>query len=115
MKRFVFAFLLICALTCASFAQPATIAPNENLVVENIPAVPQSIAETANRYTEYRTATVFDWHPTKREMLIGTRFGDTVQVHRVAMPMGARTQLTFYPDRISSARYKPHTGDYFLF
>lgn len=115
MKRYVSAFALICVLACVSFAQTTTIAPNENLVVENVPSVPQSIAETANRYTEYRTATVFDWHPSKREMLIGTRFGDTAQIHRVAMPMGARTQLTFYPDRISSARYQPHTGDYFLF
>ena len=48
-------------------------------------------------------------------MLIGTRFADTVQVHEVKMPGGARTQLTFFPDRVSGAVYHPHAGDYFVF
>ena len=51
----------------------------------------------------------------RREILIGTRFGDTQQVHQVAMPMGARTQLTFFADRVEDASYPPHSGDYFLF
>jgi dipeptidyl aminopeptidase/acylaminoacyl peptidase len=95
--------------------EPALLAPNENLIVDGIPPVPLSIVDQASRYTEFRTAAVFDWHPRQHEMLIGTRFGDTVQVHRVANPGGARTQLTFYPDRVSSASYHPHVGDYFIF
>ncbi len=31
------------------------------------------------------------------------------------MPGGARTQLTFFPDRTSFASYQPHKGDYFIF
>lgn len=31
------------------------------------------------------------------------------------MPGGARTQLTFFPDRIGNASYEPTRGDYFLF
>ena len=58
---------------------------------------------------------MYGWHPQKREILIGTRFADTVQVHQVAMPGGARTQLTFFPDRVTDASYHPHKGDYFLF
>ena len=30
-------------------------------------------------------------------------------------PGGARTQLTFFPDRIAGARYQPVNGDSFLF
>src|SRR5271165_2178569 len=104
--------LLVCV---ASFAQEASIKPNDALILENIPPVPASIADKAAKYTDYRTATMFGWHPTKREILIGTRFADTVQVHQVAMPGGARTQLTFFGDRISDASYLPHKGDYFLF
>jgi dipeptidyl aminopeptidase/acylaminoacyl peptidase len=74
-----------------------------------------AIVDQASRYTDFRTASVFDWHPKQHEMLVGTRFGDTVQVHRVTMPGGARTQLTFLPDRISGAQYHPHVGDYFIF
>jgi dipeptidyl aminopeptidase/acylaminoacyl peptidase len=92
-----------------------TLVANENLIVDNIPAIPVSVAEKANRYTEFRAASTFSWHPKRREMLIGTRFGDTVQVHQLSMPGGARTQLTFYPDRVSGASYHPHVGDYFIF
>lgn len=94
--------------------EPAVLTPNENLIVNGIPPVPLSIVDQASRYTEFRTAAVYDWHPKQREM-IGTRFGDTVQVHRVANPGGARTQLTFYPDRVTGASYHPHVGDYFIF
>src|SRR3989449_1147547 len=96
-------------------AAPATLKPGENLLVQGIPAIPATIAEQANRYTEFRSAAVFSWHPRRREMLIGTRFADTVQVHEIKMPGGARTQLTFFPDRVSGASYHPHTGDYFVF
>jgi dipeptidyl aminopeptidase/acylaminoacyl peptidase len=88
---------------------------NENLIVDGIPPVPASIAEKASRYTEFRSAGILDWHPTKREMLITTRFADVPSIHRVAMPLGARTQLTFFPDRTTSASYQPHKGDYFIF
>jgi Tol biopolymer transport system component len=48
-------------------------------------------------------------------MLVLTRFAETNQVHVVRQPMGARTQLTFFPDRILDAQFNPATGDYFLF
>jgi dipeptidyl aminopeptidase/acylaminoacyl peptidase len=48
-------------------------------------------------------------------MLIATRFGDTPQLHVVKMPEGARQQLTFFPDAVTSARFHPKTGDYIVF
>ncbi len=94
---------------------PATIAPNDNLAVDGIPAVPSDIAAQALRYTEFRSANPLSWHPVQREMLISTRFGDVPQIHRITMPGGAREQLTFFPDRVSGASYHPHKGDFFLF
>jgi dipeptidyl aminopeptidase/acylaminoacyl peptidase len=99
----------------ATKTQEAVVAPNENLVVEGIPPIPASLAEQVNRYTNFRAAQFLSWHPTKREMLIATRFGDTFQVHEVKMPGGARTQLTFYPDDVRSAHYPPKGGDSFVF
>jgi len=61
-----------------ALAQEPAIAPAENLVVDGVPRVPMSLVETAGRYGSYRGANFVDWHPTKREMLISTRFGDTV-------------------------------------
>ncbi|MBO0912216.1 MAG: S9 family peptidase [Acidobacteria bacterium] len=93
----------------------ATLAPNGALAAQGLPPVPVSIVDEANRYTQYRMANVFDWRPRGREMLIGTRFGDTTQVHQLVVPGGARTQLTFFPDRVSSALYHPRLADYFVF
>ncbi len=93
----------------------AVIAPGETLVVEGIPVIPADLAESANRYTEFRSAALLDWHPTQREMLISTRFADTNQVHHVAAPGAARRQITFFPDRVGSAGYHPGKGDYFVF
>jgi len=107
--------LLFLSLTPLSPAQEPAIKPNDALILENIPPIPASIAEKAAKYTDYRTATMYGWHPMKSEILIGTRFADTVQVHQVATPGGARTQMTFFGDRVTDASYQPHKGDFFLF
>jgi len=109
---------LCCALSFLAAAGPAPAAeirPGDNLVVDGIPAIPDSVAEAASRYTELRSATAQGWHPARREMLITTRFGDTAQVHEVRMPGGDRRQLTFFPDRVQGASYPPTRGDFFVF
>lgn len=112
------------ALTCVAvllgasvaLAQPAAVvAPNENLVVDGVPPIPAAIAEAVGRYTEARAAGFSSWHPTRREMLISTRFGDTTQVHRVSRPGGARTQMTFFPERVGGSTFARRAEGYFLF
>jgi dipeptidyl aminopeptidase/acylaminoacyl peptidase len=98
-----------------AFSQADEIAPNENLVAEGIPKIPASLAETVDRYTNFRAAGFESWDPVKREMLITTRFADTYQVHAVKSPGGARTQLTFYADSIGGAAYSPVKPDTFIF
>ncbi|MEM9818031.1 MAG: S9 family peptidase [Cyanobacteria bacterium P01_D01_bin.6] len=93
----------------------ATLAPGDNLRIEGIPPIPMSLVTQADRYTQFRTATLQSWHPTRREMLISTRFGDTTQTHRVSQPLGLRYQLTFFDERVSGVSYQPTDGDYFLF
>jgi dipeptidyl aminopeptidase/acylaminoacyl peptidase len=107
--------LVVLLLTAAAFPQTDEIVPNENLVVEGIPKMPASLAEGVERYTNFRGANLQSWSPTAREMLITTRFADTSQVHTVKMPGGARTQLTFYPDRVADALYSPTRDDSFVF
>jgi dipeptidyl aminopeptidase/acylaminoacyl peptidase len=107
--------LVALLLTAVAFPQTDEIAPNENLVVEGIPKIPASLAEAGERYTNFRGANLQSWSPTAREMLITTRFADTAQVHSVKMPGGARTQLTFYPDRVADALYSPTKDDSFVF
>lgn len=114
MKRLSHLVAVLC-LGVLAFAQSDEIVPNENLVAEGIPKIPASLAEAVGRYSEFRTAGFAGWHPTRREMLIETRFGDTYQVHQVKFPSGARTQLTFFPDRVAAADFQPVNGDSFLF
>jgi dipeptidyl aminopeptidase/acylaminoacyl peptidase len=96
-------------------AQEAAIAPADNLVVQGVPKIPASLVETAGKYGSYRSAILADWNPARREMLVATRFGDTPQLHVVKMPGGARQQITFYPDSVTTARFHPNGGDYILF
>jgi len=109
--RLLAALLLI----VPAFPQSDVIVPNENLVVEGVPKIPVSVAETVERYTNFRGANLQSWNPAAREMLISTRFADTAQVHLLKMPGGARTQLTFYADRVAGAWYSPTSGASFVF
>ena len=83
----------------AMSADPAILSPGDNLVIQNIPPIPLSLVEQADRYTQSRTAALQSWHPTRREMLISTRFGESSQAHRVGQPLGQRYQLTFFDER----------------
>jgi Tol biopolymer transport system component len=96
-------------------AQDGAIAPAENLIVEGVPAIRASLVESAGRYGSYRSATLADWNPARREMLIATRFADTAQLHVVRMPGGERQQLTFFADAVTGGRFHPNGGDYILF
>jgi dipeptidyl aminopeptidase/acylaminoacyl peptidase len=96
-------------------AQEAVVAPPENLVVEGVPKIPASLAETAGRYGEYRYAGLADWHPAKRNILISTRFAETPQLHLVSLPGGERHQLTFFPDAVRVGRFHPNDGEYLVF
>ena len=113
--KFLFRSVAVLVLATVAFAQSDQITPNENLVAEGIPKIPTALAESASRYGEYRAASFESWNPGDREMLIETRFGDTAQVHQVNFPGGARTQLTFFPDRIAFASYQPVNGNSFFF
>ena len=108
--------VLLC-LILSSFApaQSTELAPNENLVVDGVPKIPVSLAETVERYSNFRSANLTSWHPMQREMLIATRFADVSEIHLVKMPAGARSQLTFYPDAVTNAQYEPKDGHYFVF
>jgi dipeptidyl aminopeptidase/acylaminoacyl peptidase len=95
--------------------KPALIKPGDNLVTDGLPEIPAAVAEAVGRYTEFRSAALASWHPTKREMLIQTRFGDTPQIHEVRFPLGARRQLTFFPDRVGNASWPRRASDYIVF
>jgi len=70
----------------------------ESLVADGMPAISPELKADAGRYMEFRAASFNSWHPVKRELLVTTRFADTMQLHEVRMPGGDRRQLTFTPE-----------------
>ncbi len=80
-----------------------------DLVFDNIPPPSAALAARLSRYLESRGASLLDWLPDG-SLLIATRFGESEQLHRVAAPMGAREQLTFFPDPVTAARAAPADG-----
>ena len=113
--------LALCGMSSSSsFAQvigtgSAILRPGDNLKIEGIPNIPMSLVDKVRKYTEARGASVLDWHPTQRSMLVSTRFANSNQVHRVSAPGGSRYQLTFFNEPVNNAAYEPTTGQYFLF
>ena len=93
----------------------AVINPPPAMRVEGVPPIPTEIVERIGRYVSSRAARLQSWHPTRREMLISTRFAENTQIHLVQMPGGTRRQLTFLPNRIDSAWFEPHAGKYVVF
>ncbi len=80
------------------------------ITAEQVPAVPMSLLEQVRPYLESRGASFQGWDPKKRAVLIATRFGNVPQLHRVEMPMGARTQISFEAEPVGGS-YAPKTGD----
>ena len=99
----------------AMLQQPQTLTVPDNLVIDGVPGIPAALPADVRRYTEARSASLSDWHPLRREMLIATRFGNTAQVHVVRMPLGARTQLTFFDEPVQGASFDPKDGSYVVF
>lgn len=80
------------------------------LTAEEMPPIPLALASDVRPYLEARGAGFAGWDPNTRAVLISTRFANTSQLHRVAMPMGARTQLSFEAETVRGS-YAPQKGD----
>jgi dipeptidyl aminopeptidase/acylaminoacyl peptidase len=122
MRQRTLAAAVVLALAATSLSARArqaqaqvVVRPPDSLTLDGVPPVPAPIAEQVGRYAEFRSAALLGWHPTRRELLVGTRFADTPQVHAVRFPGGARHQLTFFPDRVGEASWPRRSADFLLF
>ena len=123
MKRTTLSILIYATLGTSIFAQnvlaqnASTTEPVKriqgNLVLENVPQTPESVREKLIQYNNTRAAGFGGFAPDGT-ILIGTRFGETSQVHKVAQPMGARSQLTYFPETVSGITMRPFS-DSFVF
>lgn len=127
MPRAVVAFIVLATLALAACEHPEDAAPVNDpaaagarvrighMLLEDVPAIPPALHEQLAPYRNARFARFVDWLPRGAGMLVSTRFADTAQLHVVAMPGGAREQLTFFADPVMSARVRPLAGSPFGF
>ena len=79
-----------------------------SLSLDGIPEIPDRVGERTRRYQNTRYATLYGWLGAGEELLIGTRFGETNQLHLVSQPGGARRQLTFFDGPVWLGRANPN-------
>ena len=87
----------------------------DTLVLEGTPPIPDAMRERLAQYLDTRSASVTGLSDDGTRMVINTRFADASQVHVVAKPMGARTQITFAAEPIRGGTFVPGTTDAILY
>ncbi|MEM1175332.1 MAG: alpha/beta fold hydrolase [Pseudomonadota bacterium] len=110
MKPLSFALVLMMAASAQADVVTRT-ANNGNLVMEDVPEIPQQIVNDLNRYQNVRSAGFRGFSADDDSVFISTRFGDVSQIHRVDRPMGARHQLTFDVEPIGGLTRRPGRSD----
>ncbi len=68
---------------------------------QDVPVVPPELAARLAQYQSVRGAAFRGWAPDGTGILIGTRFGNSSQLHRVYDPAGRREQITFHDEPVS--------------
>ncbi|MBK9098836.1 MAG: S9 family peptidase [bacterium] len=117
MKKMLSLFFILSIIIPCSFAF-AQIERKElgNLIIENIPEIPQQLKDRIFQYQSTRSASFQDWLHNNEGILISTRFGETVQFHKVKNPGGSREQITFFNEPVGGATVCPDkTKNIFLF
>jgi dipeptidyl aminopeptidase/acylaminoacyl peptidase len=99
----------------AAAADEAMVSVPASIVAKNVPAIPREHVADLLPYENIRTAIFTEWHPKERRMLIRTRFANSVQLHEIKMPMGARTQLTFFNDPVAAGTARFGNPDQVVF
>ncbi len=109
MKHALLTVLLFLSLACTSAAAEVLqrIVNDGQMVLEDIPPIPPSLALSLNRYQSIRAARLAGWSRDSNSIYIKTRFGDVAQLHRVDIPGGARTQLTFTNEPVREVVHQP--------
>jgi len=113
LKPLCAAALLLAAAAWA--AEPAALPVPDSIAIKNVPALPAAVSDDLLAYENIRSASAVDWHPTQRRLLITTRFADVNQLHELKMPLGQRTQLTFFTEPVFGGLYRPNDPERVLF
>ncbi len=79
--------------------------------LEGIPEVDPALFAEVRLTLQARNASLGGLADDGKSMIVATRFGNTAQLHRVDMPLGARNQLTFTVEPTPSGSFIPGSRD----
>jgi dipeptidyl aminopeptidase/acylaminoacyl peptidase len=94
-----FALLVVSPAANAQAASSVARVERGNLITEGVPEIPGDVRDRLLQYSNVRAATFQAFNETGG-ILIGTRFAETVQLHEVDAPLGARRQITFFNEPV---------------
>ncbi|MGK7297099.1 MAG: S9 family peptidase [Candidatus Wenzhouxiangella sp. M2_3B_020] len=111
MKRFGLVVSIVSAglIAVAAAAQDVErrTANSGNVVLEDVPEIPDEIGEALRRYQNVRSASMAGWTPDGDGIYIETRFAEVSQLHRVTIPGGMRRQLTWFDEPVGQVARRP--------
>ena len=100
-------FLLLASLSAPVPAVEKRSANDGQLLMEDVPDIPDALRRDLRRYENTRSAALADWDADGKRLYVRTRFGEVDQLHRVARPGAYREQLTFFDEPIGSVVRRP--------
>ena len=107
-------FLLLLTSSVSAAEIQRWTANNGQLIMEGIPAIPESLPQTLSRYQNIRIARFAGWTRNSKSIYIKTQLGEVTQLHRVDAPGGARYQLTFAAEPVSEVLRRPNSDELVL-
>lgn len=101
MRKFIFQILYLTLMMAQTETRVG------NLIMQDVPSIPDGIAKRTRQYQNVRSASMRSWSPAGESMLVSTRFAETNQIHLIATPMGSRRQITFYDEPVGGGFFCP--------
>ena len=104
----VLSTLLILMLPLGGIAEVDNRTANSgNVVLEDVPEIPEDIGEALRRYQNVRSAGLAGWSADGESLYIETRFAEVSQLHRVDQPGGMRRQMTWFDEPVGQVARRP--------
>ncbi|MDX1948214.1 MAG: S9 family peptidase [Pirellulaceae bacterium] len=98
--RLTWLVVLLASIVATSLAAETDPLKPPAIQTEEVPVVPPEFAARLSQYQNTRAAGFAGWDPQGNGILIRTRFGNSVQMHRVYEPGGRREQITFFNEPV---------------
>ena len=100
-------FLALLAHGAAANEVQRRTANDGQLLLEDIPEIPESLPTLLSRYQDIRTTRFVGWSKDSKNIFVKTQNGEVSQLHRVDKPKGERHQLTFGEDPVGEVLLQP--------